>query len=223
MIAIPEFDDAAFAKEQRRLLKLATQTQKTAKDRTRPDEAAAAKLLLYFSRDMLVDSSVQEAVLDGVREVAAYVVNQTLLRHDGQPLSINPLMYFLGVESAYSSTKKNKKSERVAMAAAFNDPEVPGSQANGTLMTAREAKHALTTRWTINDVKDGQFGGERKLKKDWPKTVKDVEKKLVEYVAELHRASSKDACQRYVWASFPAIGWGNDSDKAVTYPESWNS
>ena len=217
---------ARMATDQRELLKLATQRPKGRG--TNPDEAAAAKLLLYFSQEMIVDSDVLEAMLDGMRDVAAYVANEALLSQGGQPINVRPLMFF---QNDYKTTKKNKKNERVTLAAAFNDPFVAGASRGAPLMSAEEAEYALTRKWTFNDVKDQTFGKEKyredwpdkRERKDWPKTVRAVEIALLEYVQTKHGASSKEACRNYVHSSFPAIAWGNESDKAVAYPESWNS
>lgn len=230
-VELPEIDlkalEARMAAKQRELLKLAMHKPS---GRQRPDGAAAAKLLLYFSREMIVDRDVQEAIMDGAREVAAYVANETLLQQDGQPVIVRPLMYFHGVDFDYTETKKNKKDQRVALAVAFNDPHLTRAGKSGTppLMTPEEAQYALTTKWTQKDAKDQKFGKPkyrddwpRRDRKEWPRTVRAVEQVLMKYAAARHGLTSTKACQSYVHASFPENAWVDDADKQAVYPAEW--
>lgn len=231
-IELPAIDlealEAKLAAEQRSLLKLA---MRKPSGRTRPDEAAASKLLLYFSKGMIRDADAQEAIMDGMRDVAAYVVNETLLRQDGQPVTVHPLMYFHGADYP-SPTKKNNKSERVAIAAGFNYPSYAVSTATSPLMSEEEFEYALTRMWTdkdVQDAKDRKFGKKEyrkkwpkmRARKDWPSSPEAVERILMKYVHVKHGFFDKSTCRNYVSACMEASGWLQLTEGRFAYPDSW--
>ena len=82
------FDAEAFRREQalkeRELLELARRCPRDKFDKVnKPDEAAALELLLKFARfGRMSDPQVHEAILDGAREVAGHVANQTMLQKE---------------------------------------------------------------------------------------------------------------------------------------------
>lgn len=227
-VELPQVDlakmEACMAEEQRALLKLALHGDtKKPKNRRHPDETAAAKLLYYFSQEMIFASEVQESIMDGAREIAAYVVNETILRQDGQPVTVSPLMYFHGV-GYKKKGPKNKKGERISLATAFNDPYVAGHSRGRPLMSRDEAQFALTRKWLDNDTKDvenREKWPDKRERKDWPKTVEAVERALIKYVKERHGITDPERCRNYVHASFEHIAWHDDATKGFIYPPEW--
>ena len=225
-VELPQVDlsamEARMVEEQRKLLQLALHGDGK-KGKPNPDEAAAAKLLYYFSQEMIFDSEVQEIIMDGAREIAAYVVNETLLPKDDQPAGVRPLMYFHGV-GYKKKGKKNKKDERISLAAAFNDPHVAGHSRERPLMSRDEAEFALTRKWLDNDTKDvekREKWPDKRNRKDWPKTVGAVERALIKYVKERHGVTDPERCRNYVQASFQHIAWHDDAAEDFPYPPEW--
>lgn len=219
-VELPQVDLAAMderlAKEQRQLLERATRKKRNG--RGGPDAAAALKLLYYFSQDMIKDRHVQEAIMDGCREVAAYVANTTALRQNAEQIApVTPLTYFDGKANG----RKNKKDERLTLVAAFNPPSYDDRPSDKGLMTLGEMRQALTRKWKKNDLRDGVSGGAPLARRDWLKSTEAVERKLIDYVLEKHGAQSRQAARSYVHASFPMYAWHDDARAPFPYPRSW--
>lgn len=219
-VELPRADFAAMdgrlAEEQRELLKRATRGKRNG--RGGPDEAAALKLLYYFSQNMIKDRHVQETIMDGCREVAAYVANTTALRQNAEPVApVTPLTYFGGKANG----RKNKKDERLTLVAAFNPPSSDDRPSDENLMTLEEMRQALTKKWTKNDLRDGISKGAPLARKDWLKSTEAVERRLIDYVLAKHGGESREAARSYVHASFPTYAWHDDARAPFLYPRSW--
>lgn len=221
MVELPQYDYAAAAKQaaahERKLLKLA---------RDRKDEAAADELLLRFSRGIIADAYVLGEIVDGCREVAAYVVNKTILRADGELFRVSPLMYFSGVATPPKTGGKNKLAKRLDLLATYEDRESFGYNRDAPLLTLGELKEALTTKLSAEASGDEGVQVRKPMKrKDWPPKMHQAEDRLVDYIRWKHDPTQRweplgrEECVRYIHASF-GYEW-SDRDASFPYPQNW--
>jgi len=202
-IDLPKFMLEQAARE-RELLALARRQPTARRPKHMSDEAAAQDLLLWFSHaGKMTDPAVHEALLDGMRQVAAHVVNSSILQKDGEAPHVHALMFFNGVDAPGKRGVKNKIGKRLALVAAHADAE-----RGSPLLTLGDLRGALTTRL-----------GQPLPRHEWPRSIRRAEARLVAYVERKHKGATPEECRWYIHASFD-LRWGDQGD--FPYPDEWN-
>lgn len=192
------------AARERKLLALATRQPTTSQPKVRPDEAAAHELLLWFARTgKMADRGVHEAILDGMRDVSAYVVNSSILQKDGEAPQVHALMFFNGAGAPGKRGVKNRIGKRLSLVAAHSD-----ATRDGPLLSTDDLRQALTTRL-----------GAKLPRREWPKSMQRAETWLVAFVERRHKGATPEECRWYVHASFD-FKWA-DREADFPYPDEW--
>jgi hypothetical protein len=201
--------EESLAKHERDLYARATRRPSDKADRKRPDETAAIELLLKFARfGKLSDPGVQEAILEGMRDVAAHVANSSMLQKQGEAPQVHPLMFFLGTSEPGKRGRKAAVGRRLALAAAYGDRTSPNSMPDAPLLTEEELRAVLTTR-----------KGKVQARAEWPRKIHRVESLLIDFVQRSHFGASEDEARWYVRCSFE-LPW-DKPDEDFNYPGHW--
>lgn len=172
------------------------------------DEAAASQLLLCYSQWTIFDDGVRAAIEAGARAVVASVVGAST-SPGARAIEVQPLMFFTQMQR-----KRGRKAEGAA------DRLLSLRLWFGQNLSVDEMREALTTQW---DNTTGRSDKPTKWPNSsyWKKTVREVEERLVAYVARYRfKAASPEMASKYVRESLPDIDW-KDGEAPFPYPDDW--